>query len=348
MEKSNLNNTSRRRFLEKAVLSAGVVTLGAENLLGKPSWLDTGQEKLPREVWIATVSQEGMSAETSERMVQSVLVILKKCLIYNPDVICLPEVFMTSFVRERRSLQEKTDISGELLKECYTFARDSNCYLICPTYLRENGKIYNAAVIIDRRGNRIGDYKKIYLPEDELAAGLTPGPLKQAVFKTDFGTIGIQICYDINWNEGWKAMRQQGAEIIFWPSAFGGGRMINEKAWQNKVTVVSSTNKGTAKICDISGKVIAQTGAWDRNLICAPVNLEKAFLHTWPFVQRFDEIKAKYGRKIRIENHHEEEWSIIESLSPDLRVKDILAEFQLRTHEQLIQNSEKENAKVRG
>ena len=39
----------------------------------------------------------------------------------------------------------------------------------------------------------------------------------------------------------------------------------------------------------------------------APVNLEKAFLHTWPYVHRFDEIQAKYGRKIRIRNFAEEE-----------------------------------------
>jgi hypothetical protein len=143
-------------------------------------------------------------------------------------------------------------------------------------------------------------------------------------------------------------LRQQGAEIIFWPSAFAAGQALHAKAWQNKVVVVSSTNKDTSKICDITGEVVAQTGIWDRNLVCGSVNLEKTFLHSWPFVRRFDEIRAKYGRNVRITNYHEEEWSIIESLSPEIRVKDILAEFELRTYEQLIHDSEKANAQVRG
>ena len=328
-------------------MTAGFTAFGAESVSGQQPVTSRAVEKLPREVWIATVSQHGINADTSEQMVRTILAIIEKCTVYRPDVICLPELFMTTFVRERKSLQEAAAQSGELLKQFMAFARTNQCYIICPVHTHENGKTYNAAVVIDRMGNRIGEYRKMYLPDDEVTAGLTPGSLKPSVIKTDFGIIGIQICYDINWNESWKELRRQGAEIIFWPSAFAGGRAINAKAWQNKVVVVSSTNKETAKICDITGEVIAQTGIWDRNLICAPVNLEKAFLHSWPFVRRFDEIKAKYGRKVRITNYHDEEWSIIESLSPDVRVKDILAEFELRTHEQLISDSEVKNARVR-
>ena len=340
-------NISRRNFIEKATITAGLTALGAEPVFGKSSDTSRTNEKLPREVWIATVSQHGLSTETSEQMVKSVLAILAKSVTYRPDVICLPELFTTTNVRERKPLAEAANISGELLKQFTAFARANQCYIICPIFTQENGNVYNAAVIIDRQGNRIGEYRKIFLPDDEVAAGVTPGPLQPSVFKTDFGVIGVQICYDINWNDTWKALRQQGAEIIFWPSAFAAGQTLNARAWQNKVVVVSSTNKETAKICDITGEVVAKTGIWDRNLICAPVNLEKAFLHTWPFVRRFDEIKAKYGRKVKITNFHEEEWSIIESLSPDVRVKDILAEFELRTHEQLIRDSEIKNAQKR-
>jgi len=339
---------SRRHFIEKAAVATGLAGLGAGSLFGQSSEATEAQGKLPREVWIATVSQHGMSADTSAQMVRSMLTVLAKTAAYRPDVICLPEVFMTSYIRERQTLAQGAELSGMLLKEFTAFARANQCYLICPLYTRENGKIYNAATVIDRRGNIIGEYRKIHLPDDELALGLTPGPLQPPVFQTDFGVIGIQICYDINWNEGWQALRRQGAEIIFWPSAFAAGQALNVKAWQNKVVAVSSTNKETSKICDITGEVVAQTGLWDRNVICAAVNLEKAFLHSWPFVRRFDEIKAQYGRKVRITNYHDEEWSIIESLSPDVRVKDILDEFELRTYEQLIRDSETANAKARG
>jgi len=47
--------------------------------------------------------------------------------------------------------------------------------------------------VIDRAGLRMGEYRKIHLPEDEIDIGLTPGPLEPAVFQSDFGKIGIQI-----------------------------------------------------------------------------------------------------------------------------------------------------------
>ena len=339
---------SRRSFIGTTALTAGFTALGTGTALGQSSESVKPQGRLPREVWIATISQHGLRADTSEGMVRVLLGLLEKSKPFHPDVVCLPEFCLTSFVRERKSLSETADMAAELLNAFMTYARTNQCYLICPVYMRADGKIFSVAVVIDRQGNRIGEYRKTFLPEDEVEAGLTPGPLHQPVFKTDFGTFGIQICYDINWNEGWSALRQQGAEIIFWPSAFAGGQLVNAKAWQHRVVVVSSTKSDTAKICDITGEVVKQTGLWDRNLICAPVNLEKAFVHSWPFIQRFDEIKAKYGRKIRITNYGEEGWSIFESLSPDVRVQDVLDEFEIRTYEQLIQNSEKTNAKLRG
>jgi len=123
--------------------------------------------------------------------------------------------------------------------------------------------------------------------------------------------------------------------------------MINTKAWQHKYVVVSSTNKHTSKICDINGEEIAKTGIWNANLCCASVNLEKAFLHLWPYVNRFPEIISKYGRDVRITMFHEEEWAIIESLSPNVRVCDILKEYELKTHEELTKSSETIQNKAR-
>ena len=346
MKKSK--SVSRRDFIRKAALTASLTTLGAKPVLLGNSLVkfNPNQERLPREIWIATVSQEGLSADTSEKMIQTILAITEKSLVYRPDVICFPEVFMTSGIRKKMTLTEQADISGELLKEFMAFARKNHCYMICPIITREKDRIYNSAVVIDRQGNRMGEYRKIHLPDDELKAGITPGPLLPPVFKTDFGTMGVQICFDCCWDDGWKALRNQGAEIVFWSSVYSGGQVINTKAWQNKYPVISST-KEISKICDISGEVVAQTGVWDKNIICAPLNLEKAFLHTWPSVMKFDQIRTRYGRKIRITNFHEEQWSIIESLSPDVRVNDILNEFDIPTFEQMTYHLEMEANKQR-
>jgi predicted amidohydrolase len=304
-------------------------------------------EKLPREVWIACISQMGLQAKTPELMVEMIFKILNDVVVYQPDLICLPEVFPTSNIEQNLSLTEKVKKSGVILDLFSTFAEKNHCHIICPLYTSENGKVYNAGVVFNREGKNIGEYRKIHLTEGEIENGLTPGPLQPPVFNTDLGIIGIQICFDIEWDDGWTKLRDQGAEIVFWPSAFAGGQAVNYKAIQHKYVVASSTRKNTAKLCDITGEVISQTGIWDRNYFCASVNLEKAFLHTWPYVTRFDEIRKKYGRKVRITTFHEEEWSIIESLSPDIRVSDILKEYELKTYEQLMQDSEVAQKKAR-
>ena len=338
---------SRRNFIEKATVTAGLTALGTQTLFGKSNEFSPAQVSLPREVWIATVSQEGMSADTCENMVDQILALLDKKTGHRPDVICLPEYVMVNRVRQRiRTLDERVNISDELLKKFDNYARANRCYMIVPAFIKEDGKIYNAAVVIDRNGNRMGEYRKMHLPEDEVQAGYAHGQLNPPVFKTDFGTIGIQICYDCNWHDGWKALQEQGAEIVFWPSAFPGGRMINAKAWDYKYIVVTST-WGRSKICDIVGDEIAATGNWEKNYICVPVNLEQAFSTTWPYSRQFDEIIAKYGRKIKITAYHDENWAIFESLSPDVRVNDVLNEFNIKTAAQTLQDSELDEQKMR-
>lgn len=347
LDSANSEIISRRNFFGKVAVTAGAAALGIEDSqAGLPSQ-DPSSNKLPREVWINTISQMDLKVDTPDEMIATILDILKKGEIYQPDVVCLPEVFATANNRQTLKLSERLEFSSKTVDVFSRYAQRNNCYVICPVYTGEKGKIYNAAVIIDRKGNRLGEYRKMHLTENEMRNGITPGPLLPPVFTTDFGIIGVQICYDLLWDDGWQALKEQGAEIVFFPAAYAGGQTVNAQAWRNQYVVVSSTRKHTAKICDISGEVVAQTGFWDNNLAYGAVNLEKAFLHTWPAVQKFDEIRMKYGRKIKITNYHEEEWSIIESLDPHIFVHDVLVEFGLRTREQQIRDAEALQKKMR-
>lgn len=334
-------NVNRRNFLQKTALTAGLSAFGSISIAADSvsKDFDSQGEKLPREVWIASISQMGMTAESSEEMVEMILQIMSGLKTKSPDIICLPEVFATSNINKNYTLDEKVQVSLNAIEKMSAFSKSNSCYIVCPVYTSENGAVFNSAVIIDRQGKNTGEYHKIHLTEGEISMGLTPGNLTPPVFETDFGTIGVQICFDLLWDDGWKNLRDQGAEIVFLPSAFPGGQMVNAKAWQHKYVVVSSTRKHTSKICDITGAEVYKTGIWNPGLICAPVNLEKAFLHLWPYVRRFPEIQKKYGRDVRITIYHEEEWAIIECLSSHLKVKDILAEFELRTHEEHVQDA---------
>lgn len=338
----------RRKFIRNFGFGAGTVLTSsafANNAVQEGESIDN---KLPREVWIATFSLTRVKADNHKEMIDMVLGHMEDIAIYKPDIICLPEIFPFFHISEKISIKDVAEKPpGKITSRFAEFAKKHKTYIICPLYTVENGKYYNAAVVFDREGNVLGEYRKIHTTEGEMADGVSPGPLDPPVFKTDFGTIGVQICFDLEWSDGWEKLRDKGAEIVFFCSAYSGGKAVNTRAWQNKYCVVSSTLNGSAKICDIDGEELAKTGMWERYWAIAPVNLEKAFFHTWPFSQRFKEIHAKYGRKVKITNFDEEEWSIIESLSPDVKVAAIITEFDLKTHEKHIKSATVMQEKLR-
>jgi beta-ureidopropionase len=347
MQKKNM---SRRNFIQNASMGLGigsVITLNTKTASAQAK-LSQPKNRLPREVWIASFSLMNIQSKDYLQTIETVLDHMKEIAHYHPDIICLPEVFPFSNIENRAKLQQVAEKPpGKISRIFADFARTHHCYVICPIYTTEGGKYYNAAVVINRNGEVMGEYRKIHPTEGEMKTGIMPGPLNPPVFKLDFATIGIQICFDIQWKDGWEALRKAGAEMVFWPSAFAGGLMVNTKAWQNRYVVVSSTQKDTTKICDISGEELAKTGRWNRNWAIAPVNLEKVFLHLWPYVRRFPDIQAKYGREVNIKIFHEEEWAIIESLSPDIKVADIMKEFELDSLEEMINRSQKMQDNIR-
>lgn len=345
------NNLTRRNFIQKSAIGLGMGTMAVSNPVAAfipESKLQDNEAKLPREVWIASLTQLGMNATNYKDMVKKVLQHLEELKPYKPDIICLPETFPFAANPGDRIIKDVAEKPlGPITQPFADYAKANNCYIICPTYTVEKGEYYNAAVVIDRQGLPMGEYRKIHPTIGEIEKGIAPGPVDPPVFKTDFGVVGIQLCFDIDWDDAWKRLRNKGAEIVFWPSSFGGGQRINTMVWQYKYIVVSSTNTDSTRICDISGEIIASTGRWNPRWICAPVNLEKVFLQTWPNVRRYGEIKAKYGRKVSITNFDEEGWSIIESLSPDVKVADIMKEFDLISHKEHIEASDAVQVKAR-
>ena len=359
----------RRRFFKRTALVAGGAAVAAPAAMqpaaavGGPGASNgtTGRTdvaaapdapskagRLPREVWIATVSQHDVRADTPRAMVRRMLRRMEEVVAFRPDIICLPEAFaVANLTGKRLAMAEVAEKPiGELARPLAEFARKHHCYVVCPMHTKHGDRIYNTAVFIDRSGKLLGEYHKIHPTRGEMEAGISPGPLEPPVFRTDFGVVGAQICFDIEWTDGWRKLEQAGAEIVFWPSAFAGGQMVNAKAWQHKYCVVSSTQKDTSKICDISGETVASTSRWNRST-CASINLEKAFLHTWPYVRRFGDIEAKYGRDVVIRTFPEEEWSIIESRSPDVKIADIMKEFDLKTHAEHIAAADEAQCRCR-
>ena len=338
-------NPSRRRFIKSAsaTLGTGLASVAAIGKTSQAAPTNLQESRLPREVIVATVAQIGLQENSYQEMSRAMLARMELLVPLQPDIICLPELFPFSFASQTRPLIEKvaeTSI-GAIAQPFSQFAAKHHCYVVCPIYTREAGRIYNAALLMDRQGELLGEYRKMHPTCSEMDKGVSPGPVDPPVFQTDSGKVGVQICFDIQWQDGWQKLQKAGAEIVFWPSAYAGGTAVNTAAWQNRYNVVSSTRKGASKICDIAGQELARSNSW-QPWACTTVNLEKEMLCTWPYVQRFDEIRAKYGSKVRIETMPEEEWTILESRSAEIHVADLMKEFELKTYAQHIAEADKQ------
>jgi len=330
------SNWTRRKFIQNASLGLSAGMIGVPSLSAQT--IDSTGSISPHDVKIGSVSISGVSADNPEQMVQKVLGFMNEMAAYRPDIICLPEGFayanLNNYTYDVK--KESEAAPQKIISPFQEFAVRHRCYIICPTYTAHGNHSYISAVLIDRNGKIAGEYNKMRPTDGEMASGVTPGKMDPPVFDTDFGRIGIQICFDIKFEEGWNILKQKGAQIVFWPSAYAAGVEIASRAWKHQVYVVSSTQKDTSKICDLTGEPLAQTSRWQPNWVCAPVNMEKTLIMAWPTVTMIPDIQKKYGSKLTVRTYGEEEWLIMESFDKDLKIADVMRAFSLKpVHAQL-------------
>jgi predicted amidohydrolase len=120
--------------------------------------------------------------------------------------VCFPE----SCVYREKTLRFDGPYFKEIQKEC----KKNKIWCIISEDVKIKKRIYNLAILINREGKLVGHYKKIN-PWDEDR--ITPGK-KIRIFKTDFGKIGIIICWDLAFPELFNKMKKSGAEIVFCPA----------------------------------------------------------------------------------------------------------------------------------
>ena len=306
------------------------------------------ENRLPREVWVAGISLKGLWPEqTIEKRMKNVLERMENVYAFEPDIICLPETINISWVNEPITLQEIAEdeaTPGPITTMLAEVARKQHCYITCPVVTKKDGHFYNSSILLNREGETEGVFHKVHPTSTEIipgtyykSGGITPGSIKSGVYKTDFGNVGMQICMDADWLDGWHSLKEDGAEIVCFPSQGPYSNTLRNRAWVNHYYIVSSTGED-AQIIDMTGDVIASDGEFAR-WVCAPVNLEKALLHIWPHTLKFKDIQKKYGKKIRFKIYHPENWATLESLDPDVKVSNILKEYEIPTYDEQIREA---------
>jgi beta-ureidopropionase len=152
-------------------------------------------------------------------------------------VICFQELFYGPYfcqVQDPKFFAYAESIPGPTTERFQALARELSLVMILPMYEREQaGLLYNTAAVIDADGRYLGKYRKTHIPQ---LPGFwekfyfRPGNLGYPTFDTAIGRIGVYICYDRHFPEGWRALGLAGAQIVFNPSATSRG--LSSHLWK--------------------------------------------------------------------------------------------------------------------
>jgi beta-ureidopropionase len=145
-------------------------------------------------------------------------------------VICFQELFYGPYfcqLQDPKFYEYAESVPGPTTERFQALAAELGMVMVLPVYEQEQaGVLYNTAAVIDADGKYLGKYRKNHIPQVNgfwEKFYFRPGNLGYPVFDTAVGRIGVYICYDRHFPEGWRALGLAGAKIVFNPSATSRG-----------------------------------------------------------------------------------------------------------------------------
>ena len=183
------------------------------------------------------------------------------------DLAILPEMFTTPYKTSNFPLYAEFEGEKSFI-ELSNMSRENNIYLVGGSIPEKdlNNLVYNTSYAFDRSGEKIGKHRKVHLFDIDVEGGqsfkesdtLTPGN-NITVFDTEFGKIGLCICFDFRFPELARLMVQKGAKTIIVPAAFNmttgpahWDLMFRSRAIDNQVYAI-----GCAPSRDINGPYVS-------------------------------------------------------------------------------------------
>jgi predicted amidohydrolase len=253
--------------------------------------LEEAQPPVPRPVRLGTISLHPRGG--AQENLAAFLGALDRIAADKPDIVCLgEEILVEGSSRSYTGAAEP--IPGPSTRLLGEKARRYGMYIVAGLTESDGRLDYNTAVLIDRRGNVAGKYRKVYLPREEVEGGLTPGDACP-VFDTDFGRVGMMICWDAEYGDPARAMALQGAEVIFVPAAGGYLTLLRARALENHLYVVSSGFDVESAIIDPRGEVLFATSDSGVNKT-VQVDLSQRFVDPWE-----GDMRPRFHKELRLD-----------------------------------------------
>jgi N-carbamoylputrescine amidase len=257
-----------------------------------------------------------------ERMNEAHLPFIDEAGKQGVQVLCLQEVFNQPYFCPSQDAKwyaaaEKIP-DGPTVSLMKEYAKKYSMVIVVPIYEEDiTGVYYNTCAVIDADGSYLGKYRKTHIPQ---VAGFyekfffKPGNSGWPVFDTAYCKLGVYICYDRHFPEGWRALALAGAEYIVNPSATVAG--LSQYLWKleqpasavangcyigavNRVGTEAPWNigkfYGSSYVVDPRGEFLVEASEDKDELVTAEMDMEKVreVRNLWQFFR--DRRPEAYG-----------------------------------------------------
>ena len=266
-------------------------------------------------------------AEIQRAMLEKHLGFVEQAAHKGVQILCLQEIFNGPYFcpsQDKRWYDAAEPIPGPTTELFQGLAKRHEMVIVLPIYERAmRGVYYNTAVVIDADGAILGKYRKQHIPQ---TAGFwekyffKPGDGGYPVFQTRYAKVGVYICYDRHFPEGWRALGLNGAEVVYNPSATVAG--LSQYLWKleqpasavantyfvgaiNRVGTEAPWNigrfYGSSYFVNPRGEFLATGSEYDDELVVADLDLSQIdeVRKTWQFFR--DRRPDAYGDLTRPE-----------------------------------------------
>ena len=240
-------------------------------------------------------------------------------------------------------------LEGTVDEELGALAKRHGCNLVVGGVFRDGparSTCTNAAIVYDRNGRRVGRYDKVHPVFDEVSSdgsillegGVRPGSEYNAI-DLDFGRIGIQICYDVNFPEGWRRLKEKGAELVLFPTQSPQLTRPAMYAATHEYWVISSTFRNNASIFEPGTGLVAVQIKEPKTSVVHEIDLSYVILPWSPELRNGEAFREAFGDRAGYRYSESEDRGIFWSNDPEMSI-DAMAR-SLGLHESAEQSQER-------
>ena len=269
------------------------------------------------------------------------------------DIAALPETAVTGGMKGTAK-EISQPLEGPVLDILGAAARKNKCYVVATMYWAEDAaktRCYNINALLDRQGKLVGIYKKVHAVDsgkaDELEGGVLPGK-DFPVFDLDFGRLGMQICFDMSYDDGWETLARKGAELVIWPTQSPQILGPQIRARKHRYYVLSSTWRNNISLVNPTGEVIAQATTPSSVVMVDQIDLSFALLDWQPKLGNGKAFTDKYGKGAGFRYSEAEDGGIFWSNDPNIPVMKMVRDLGLELPGVSIDRNKKLQDKLRG